>query len=1457
MVSSRLRRGGGATLWVLPLLLVLAAAAWVVADMFKATLDLQVAAALAAAVVPIVVSELRARLQKDDENAQLLKKHLRLYSKQGIPTVGSIADLAKLNVTPSREPRADAGAESDGCYVLRDRDEELGDLLDGNVFVLIIGDSKAGKTRMAAEAARRRFADRRLVYPYSAESISALLDGGLDLSGCVIWLDELEGYLQKTALNRLLDQLTGADAPDGVTVLATMSERAFGANLPRDGHKPPHWPVLKRAARLRLDRMFSPGECARAAEAYQDPHLLSALEHYGLAEYLSAGPDLLERLEHALQPDFAGLTGEGAGELVGAAAVLAVVRWSRAGLARPIPMRVLEPLIGCHLASRGLPAPGQTLLNLGLAWAKEPVYGASALLLETPEGYLAFEYVVDHADERVGAGIPDETWNAALSEARDWEEALRIGFAAHRHDRADVAVRAFESAAREANEANQSLACYNLALALERTNRLSEAQEQYLLAAAEGHPEAAVAAGRLLQAQGENAEAERNYRIAADAGNIDGSYALGILLRPQNPDEALRHLATAADGGHADAAYAAGRLLQAQGETGEAQRHFRNAADAGNIDSSYALGMLLRTDQPDEALRRLGTAADHGHADAAYTAGLMLKTQGNTTAAARFFRIAAENRESGGIQRFTPAAEIVTVAPPRLTLRGSAQRLRRCESLLARTIALEPTMAGRTDDQLRQHTNIFRRRLAAGEALDALAPEAFATFREAARRVAGLDCGDEEVIAGAAVHYGLIAQSRSRRGRLTAIAMPAYLNALAGRPVHVISVDAQAARRDADRVGPVLRFLGMDSGILLADLLEEPRRLVYGSEVLFGPLDEFAFDYLRDHQVLGAEDRVQQKLGLAIVTHADLQLLERTDETFHLPGPAQPPSPWFRAFATLTEWMQPGEHYEIDAQAFRVDPTEAGIAIVEDTLGIDNLYTVDNIPLMNHLELALKAKELYRRDVNYTVQDEKIVVLDENTGRARINSSFDDGMHQAVEAKEWLPLSPRSTVRLRIGKRGFLSRYAKLGGLATAVGFSDEVFQLCYGVNAVRIPPEAPVSRVDQDDWFFLTDEARFAALIDLIRTRHETGQPVLVDTASTEQAEQISTELTTLNVPHTILTTRNREHEAQIMGAAGRSGAVTITTNAHLSLVEVPLGGNAAGPADREAVAAVGGLLVVGARRHVERWRDDRLREIAGRDGQRGESRFLLALTDPVAQGAWSPGSVGDQPVSGMMLTWGIESRQRQLAAGQLDQLRRLLAFDRVEENQRRDFFALRERVLIGRDINALAYGYLRDALRRLVAEHKVRSSADWAALDASVTRLCGIRLDQSALPPGPGDPAAGDDSANTATGRGWDAQAVLTTVQAVGDRAWDARSRQLGAVVWAALQRRVLLLVLDRSWPDHLAALGELRRSAPLAALRNADPLVEYDREAAVVFQELHAAVKEQTVGYLMNLQVEVEPS
>jgi preprotein translocase subunit SecA len=1353
----------------------LAAAAFAAASALDAPLPWQLTAAVAAAVVPTVfdmVRELRLGLS---ETARLMTRHLRATDRRGNPRpVASIRDLAQLGVVEARNA---------GDYVPRDKDGELDALLDRSSFVLVVGESKSGKTRTAAEAVRRRFPERRLVFPRGPESIPALLDAGIDLGESVIWLDRLENFLPGTALTALLDHVGGSDAPAGVTIVGTMQEDAYADCMPSGGYESPDWPNLRRAAPCFLSRIYSDRERTLAAAHYRKPELLAVLGRYSLPEYLTAGPDL-----HARHQDGLAQTGTARRpEQVGAVAVFAAADWSRTGLPQPVPPQVLADLTARYLAAWGLavPAPGE--YERGLRWALHPVYGAVALLFEAPGGYLAFDYGIDHNADRPDAAIVDATWTAALDAAEDGDSALRIGLAANRYDRLDVAVRAFAHAVREATPETLPAACFNYALAVER--------------------------------QGEAAEAETYYVRAADAGHIE-------------------------------AAHAAGRLLQGHGAVAQAVRYHRIAADRGNVESSYALGVLLLHQNPDEALRRLSVAADQGHADAAYQAGLLLRARGNTTAAARFFRIAAENSQAAaGRPAVVPGAPS---AARRLRLPGGGDALRRSESVLAVAARLESAMAQCTEAELRRVGRILRHRLAAGESLDTLAPEAFAALREAARRVSGLTCSDEVLLAGAAAHHGLIAQLRPQPGRLLALALPAYLRALAGTPVHVICLDEAAARRGAERLGPVLEFLGVQTGLVVPRMLEAPKRLAYAADVVFGTLEEFAFDYLRDHRAWSPEERVQGEPGLALVAHADLELLEGVDEYYQLTDEVEQSPRWFTSFARIVARLERDRHYRVDTPGRRVDLTDEGLTAVEDQLGVDTLYSLENMPLIHYLDYALKAKELVQRDVHYAVRDNTIVVLEPGTGQPRPNSHYDDGMRQAVEAKEGLPLSAQSIVNLRIPKYGYLRRYPRLGGLATAVGFSDESLRLLYGVEVARVPPQTAPKRTQHDDWFFLTDRARRAQLVELVAERSAAGQPVLVDAASAERARELGSALTARAVAHRILSTLNREQETEILGEAGYPGRVTVAVNAHLSLVHIPLGGRSASPADEQEARAAGGLLVIGEQRHVERWRDDRLRELAARDGEPGAAHFLLATDDPTYQGAWAPSFAGDGPIHSLSLNWGIEARQRLLASVRADELRRReLAWFRVEEEQRLAFFALRERVLEQGDISALMSGYLHAVLDRLVARHVPkpgRGRADLAALDAELVRLCGIRYEQPEL-------TAGAAAAPSKPGRAADPRAVLGTVTALAERAWAARAAELGAEVWAQVQRRVLLSVLDREWPDHLAALATGRdASSLLAAVHNSEPLAEYEREAAGLFADFHAAVQQEAVGYAMNLSVEV---
>ena len=1363
------RPGRRRALWLL-LMSVAAAAAWAITQQLKAPVTWRVVAATAAVVVPLCIAAVTEWSKQDDDRSRMYRANLRLYSRRrGVPAVGEVRDLTLLNVTPSR---GHGGKSELPPYVARDRDGKLDQLLDQNVFVLLIGDSKAGKSRMAAEAIRRKFPERRLIFPDTADSLATLLDTDFDFHNSVVWLDELQRYLDKTGLPRLLDYLMGPEAPTAVTAIATIREQAYEEHIPHGRLESPYWPTLRRAARLRIDRKFSEAERKKAEELLTDPRLLSALDRYGLAEYISAGPDLVEKLETGM-----------ISEPVGAAAVLMAADWSRAGLNRPIPRDVLTTLVANYVAESGMSRPTSRQMAKAVAWAQDPVYAASSLLSAGTSGYIAFDYVAEHIDVQLRSSVPDTVWTAALTSVRDGEEALRIGIAAFEQSRDDIAVQAFAIAVQDTEQVDRALAAYNYALMLERLERTAEAEEYYGNAAEAGHADAAYAAGRLSQARGATSEAEHFYKLGAQAGAPESAFALGMLLQEREPDEALRWLGQAAEAGHVEAAYAAGRLSQARGQTSEADRFYRLAARAGNT----------------------GTLE----------------------------RIAAHR-----------------IQPDRRA-RGTGRALRPYEAIVEPVNALEEVMSACSDAELRQLTDSFRRRLADGQHLDDLLPEAFATVREVTRRVCGFHCFDVQLVGGAALHHGRIASMRPGEGRSVTAILPSYLNALTGDAVHVVSGSAATASRDAERLGRVHQFLGLQAGLIVENMTGEAARVAYAADVTYGHLGAFAFDYLRDNMAWGPEECRQRGRHFAILDDADALLLDNPTQPFDMTGEAEKVSPWPEEFAAIADSLTAGIHYKVDKTARRAEMTEEGIARVEAQLRVDNLYTEQNTSLTFYLDAALRAKELYQRDKHYVISGDQVLVIDELTGSIRPGNRFSDGMHQAIEAKEHLRVSGERQLLARITQWAYFKTYEKLAGTAGTTSFDPAAFRSLYGLTVVQIPAHRPVNRVDHDDRVYAADAARWSDLAGQVAERHAIGQPVLVDVSSNDRAEKLSAILRSQGIPHQVLTTRNREREAEVMGACARKGAVTIATNAHRSRIDIPLGGTDARPQDRDDVIALGGLAVMGSERHRSRRDDDRLRDQAARRGEPGESLFMLCQGDPLAEAIkWKMVSfAGDGPFAGKLLNRALASLQSMIAEADLRNQKLGMDFDNVAEEQRRTIYALRDKALEGIGTNELTESYLHETISAYVDRAALpgrRPVYDMEALNKALVKLCGGRIDRPALESGQrgaaeqADIATRDDLVRLAT----DAALVV----------WEARIAELGEEVWYELGRRVLLSVIDRNWREHLVALTNLREGSELGTLKGLDPLMHYRREADELFHVLIASIKEETADYLMNLVVEV---
>ena len=575
---------------------------------------------------------------------------------------------------------------------------------------------------------------------------------------------------------------------------------------------------------------------------------------------------------------------------------------------------------------------------------------------------------------------------------------------------------------------------------------------------------------------------------------------------------------------------------------------------------------------------------------------------------------------------------------------GEGRRMKELQALVARVNALEPETERLSDEALRGRTVEFRARLAVGESLDELEPEAYAVVREAARRVLGQRHFDVQVIGAGALHRRMIAEMRTGEGKTLVSTMPVYLNALEGKGVHVVTVNDYLAKRDAEWMGGIHRFLGLSVGLIQASMLPDERRPAYRADITYGTNNEFGFDYLRDNMAMSPEYMVQRGHNYAIVDEVDSILIDEARTPLIISGRVADVAKWYRDFARIAERLRRDLHYEVDEAKRQVISTEAGVARVEEILGVPNMYDHTNVDLVHHLDVSLRAKELYHRDVDYMIADGEVKIVDEFTGRMLEGRRYSEGLHQAIEAKEGVRIKEENQTLATITLQNYFRMYEKLAGMTgTALTEAGEFAEI-YKLDVLEVPPNEPVVRIDQPDMVYMTEKGKFGAVVDDIVGRYERGQPVLVGTISIEKSERLSTLLRNRGIPHEVLNAKYHEREAAIIAQAGRVGAITVATNMAGRGVDIRLGGNAeelakldlrkqglepgtaeweeAYPpalaamrkvteAEQERVLAAGGVYVLGTERHEARRIDNQLRGRSGRQGDPGESRFYLSLED------------------------------------------------------------------------------------------------------------------------------------------------------------------------------------------------------------------------------------------------------
>jgi len=822
---------------------------------------------------------------------------------------------------------------------------------------------------------------------------------------------------------------------------------------------------------------------------------------------------------------------------------------------------------------------------------------------------------------------------------------------------------------------------------------------------------------------------------------------------------------------------------------------------------------------------------------------------------------------------------------------GEGKILKKLHRIAEQVNAVEQDFAALTDAELRAMTDEFKQRLADGETLDDLLPEAFAVVREAAKRTLGQRHFDVQLMGGAALHLGNIAEMKTGEGKTLVATLPSYLNALTGRGVHIVTVNDYLAEYQSELMGRVHRFLGLSVGVILASMRPAERREQYACDITYGTNNEFGFDYLRDNMAWTRDDLVQRGHHFAIVDEVDSILIDEARTPLIISGPADQPQKWYVEFAKLVQRLRRDVDYEVDEKKRTIGVLEPGVERTEDFLGIDNLYEAVNTPLVGFLNNAIRAKELFKLDKDYVVMNGEVLIVDEHTGRILAGRRYNEGMHQAIEAKEQVPIKQENQTLATITLQNFFRLYEKLSGMTGTALTEAAEFSQIYKLGVVPIPTNQPMIRLDQPDLVYRTEEAKFEAVVEDLVERHEKGQPVLVGTVSVEKSELLSGLLRRRGVPHEVLNAKQHEREAAIVAQAGRKGAVTVATNMAGRGTDIMLGGNAefmavaelaqrgldpvenpeeyeaAWPgaaekarksveAEHDEVTSLGGLYVLGTERHESRRIDNQLRGRSGRQGDPGESRFYLSLADDLMR--LFKGNVvdafltrfnipDDVPIEAKMVTNAIRSAQSQVEAQNFEIRKNVLKYDEVMNRQRVVIYEERRRVLEGADLHEQIRHMIDDTVEAYVTAATSEGYAEQWDLDqlwTALRTLYPVSMTVDALVAESG----GDRGGLTA-------EFLAERLREDAHAAYDRREESLGAETMRELERRVVLSVLDRKWREHLYEMDYLQEGIGLRAMAQRDPLVEYQREGFELFGAMMESIKEESVGYLFNLDVQVE--
>jgi preprotein translocase subunit SecA len=819
---------------------------------------------------------------------------------------------------------------------------------------------------------------------------------------------------------------------------------------------------------------------------------------------------------------------------------------------------------------------------------------------------------------------------------------------------------------------------------------------------------------------------------------------------------------------------------------------------------------------------------------------------------------------------------------------GEGKRIRELEQLAVAVNALEPEVETLSDEELAARTPWFRERLAAGETLDDIEAEAYATVREAAKRVLGQRHYDVQVMGGGALHRGMIAEMKTGEGKTLASTMPAYLNALGGGGVHIVTVNDYLASRDAEWMGDVQRFLGLDVGTIQAWMTPEERRPGYEADITHGTNNEFGFDYLRDNMTMTPEHMVQRGHAFSIVDEVDSILVDEARTPLIISGRVGETGKWYTEFARIASRLRVDDHYEVDEKKRQVITTEEGVTSVEEILGVENMYDFANVDFIHHLDVALKAKTLYQKDVDYMIRGGEVMIVDEFTGRVLEGRRYSEGLHQAIEAKEGVKIKEENQTLATITLQNYFRMYEKLSGMTGTAITEEGEFVEIYGLEVAVIPPNRPIARADEGDVVYIDEDNKFAALADDIEERFAAGQPVLVGTTSIEKSELVADTLKRRGIAFEVLNAKQHEREAHIVAQAGMPGAVTVATNMAGRGVDIQLGGNPdelakdamrkkdfapddpdydaafaiavaefteRTAADKKRVIDAGGLYVLGTERHESRRIDNQLRGRSGRQGDPGESRFYLSLQDDLMRRFANERVASimsrlkippDVPIEAKMVSKSIERAQTQVESQNFEIRKNVLKYDEVMNTQRRIIYEWRNQILHGDHTEDLLAEWRDEVVEAVVRDmtNGIDSTEwDWDELSTLMTELYPTKL----------GPEQFEDP------RDINAEEVVDAYVAEAAGAYEAREAELSEALMRSLERTVVLSVIDNKWREHLAEMDYLRSGIGLRAMGQRDPLVEYQREGFTFFEDLVHTTKADSIRYMFHVEVaqrEAEP-